>query len=67
MHLKNGTSPVEYDEKKDSASAKAESVSESTSDVDNDLDPVMLDKAFKFAAQSSVALVRPCISLLLLS
>jgi Na+/proline symporter len=45
------------DEKKEPVAAKAQSVSDSTSEVDDELDPVMLNKAFIFAAQASVALL----------
>jgi hypothetical protein len=43
-------------EKKGSASPYVQSINEETPE-ENDLDPVALEKAFKFAARSSVVLV----------
>ena len=61
-HSEDGSvSPKEspdLDEKKDPASADTVSVSSSRDSEEAELDPIMLGKAFRFAAWSSVILVR---------
>ncbi|KAF7973621.1 hypothetical protein HWV62_14802 [Athelia sp. TMB] len=56
-HLTHENKPIaeDLDDKKQSASPYTQSISEEPAE-ENDLDPVSLGKAFKFAARSSVAL-----------
>ena len=60
-HLTHENKPIteDLDDKKQSASPYTQSISEEPAE-ENDLDPVSLGKAFKFAARSSVALVIVC-------
>ena len=58
----HGTPEIDEDKKRDSVSADVSSVTSAQPSEDNELDPAMLNKAFRFAAWSSVILVRPHIA-----
>lgn len=47
----------DYDEKKEPSSPYVQSVNEQIPEEDDELNPVVLEKAFKFAARSSIILV----------
>lgn len=56
--LPQNTPEMDDEKKRDSVSAEVNSISSAQPSEDNELDPAMLNKAFRFAAWSSVILVR---------
>ena len=59
----HGTPEMDEDKKRDSVSADVSSVTSAQPSEDTELDPAMLNKAFRFAAWSSVVLVRPHVAI----